>query len=53
LKAIGRLALMYNYYELRDHFKWGKPRSLSLDKRAIFRSSAGTQFSPESEVARI
>ena len=52
LKAIGRLDLMYRYYEPKDHSKWGRPRSLSLNRRAIFRSSAGTQFSPESEVAR-
>lgn len=47
LKAIGRLDLMYRYHEPKNHSRWGRPRSLFLDGRAVFRSSSGAQFSPE------
>lgn len=46
LKAIGRLDLMYKYHEPKDYSKWGRPRSLFLQKEAVFRSTVGGQYSP-------
>ena len=42
LKNIGKLELLYRYYEPKNHAKWSKPRSLKLiGNKAEFRSLAG------------
>jgi ferredoxin len=50
LKALGKLDLLKQYMEPKDHSKWSRPRSLVMDgSKAIFKSLAGDHIVDRAE----